>query len=242
MLGSSQSISGPNVALNTIMAEELRQFADRLEQAADFDKALHELVCEVFTNHQRIIFSGNGYSEDWKQEAAHRGLSNFASTAEAMPAYISPKNVELFTKHGIFTETEMRARHAIHLEAYNKIVAIEARTMLDMAQHQILPAALHYSRALCDMVGTKRHVGASHRAESRLIEKLSQHTDGLYDTVEALMEAMANVPKDVETASMYYRTAVIPLMNRLRSHADMLETLTDKSYWPYPTYSDLLFY
>jgi len=242
MLGSSQSISGPNVALNTIMAEELRQFADRLEQAADFDKALHELVCEVFTNHQRIIFSGNGYSEEWKQEAVQRGLSNLVSTADALPAYIAPKNVELFTSHGIFTETEMRARHAIHLEAYNKHVAIEARTMLDMAQHQILPAAIHYSRALCDTVGTKQHVGASHRAESRLITELSGHTDALYDTVETLSQAMCCVPKDAEMASMYYRKEVIPVMEQMRRHADVLESLTDKNYWPYPTYSDLLFY
>jgi glutamine synthetase len=242
MLGSSQSISGPNVALNTIMAEQLRQFADRLEQAEHFDKTLHELVREVFTNHQRIIFSGNGYSEDWKQEAAQRGLSNLVSTADALPAYIAPKNVELFTSHGIFTETEMRARHAIHLEAYNKHVAIEARTMLDMAQHQILPAAIHYCRALCDAVGTKQHVGASHRAESKLIAQLSGHTDSLYDTVEALSDAMSCVPKDAEAASVYYRNAVIPVMEQMRRHADVLESLTDKNYWPYPTYSDLLFY
>ena len=242
MLGSSQSISGPNVALNTIMAEELRQFADRLEQAADFDRELHALVCEVFTNHQRIIFSGNGYSEEWKQEAASRGLSNFSSTAEALPAYVSEKNVELFTSHGIFTEAEMRARYAIHLEAYNKIVAIEARTMLDMAVHQILPAALHYSRALCDTVGTKRHVGASHRAESRIINQLCENTDALYDAVEELKLAMDNVPKDVESASRYYRDTVIPVMQELRRLADILESLTDKNYWPYPTYSDLLFY
>ena len=242
MLGSSQSISGPNVALNTIMAEELRQFADRLEGAKDFDKELHDLVCEVFTNHQRIIFSGNGYSDDWKREAVQRGLYNFPSTADALPAYISPKNVELFTSHGIFTENEMRARYAIHLEAYNKIVAIEARTMMDMALHQILPAAVHYCRALCDTVGTKRHVGASCRAESRLIERLSEHTDGLYDAVEALRFAMDNVPKDVEAASRYYRNTVIPVMETVRTHADILETLTDKNYWPYPTYSDLLFY
>ena len=242
MVGSSQSISGPNVALNTIMAEQLRQFADRLEQACDFDQELHDLVCEVFTNHQRIIFSGNGYSEEWRQEAEHRGLCNFVSTADAMPAYIAAKNIELFTSHGIFTENEMRARYAIHLEAYNKIVAIEARTMLDMAQHQILPAAIHYSRALCDTVGTKQHVGASHRAESRIITQLSGHTDALYDTVEALSEAMSCVPKDVEAASRYYRTTVISIMEQLRRHADVLESLVDKNYWPYPTYSDLLFY
>ena len=242
MVGSSQSVSGPNVALNTIMAEQLSQFADRLEQAQDFDQELHDLVCQVFTDHQRIIFSGNGYSDDWKQEAQRRGLCNFVSTADALPAYIEPKNIELFTRHGIFTEHEMRARHAIHLESYNKIVAIEARTMLDMAQHQILPAAIHYSRTLCDTVGSKRHVGASHRAESALIAKLSEHTDALYDMVDALGQAMVNVPKDVEEASGYYRTSVIPVMEQLRCHADILESLVDKSYWPYPTYSDLLFY
>ena len=169
-------------------------------------------------------------------------MYNFPSTADALPAYISPKNVELFTSHGIFTENEMRARYAIHLEAYNKIVAIEARTMMDMALHQILPAAVHYCRALCDTVGTKRHVGASCRAESRLIERLSEHTDGLYDAVEALRFAMDNVPKDVEAASRYYRNTVIPVMETVRTHADILETMTDKNYWPYPTYSDLLFY
>ncbi|MGM9589915.1 MAG: glutamine synthetase III [Faecousia sp.] len=242
MLGSSQSIAGPNIALNTIMAEQLRQFADRLEGVENFDKALHELVCEVFTNHQRIIFSGNGYSEEWKQEAARRGLSNYPSTAEAMPGYVSAKVIDLVTRHGIFTETELRARYAIHLESYNKMVAIEARTMLDMAQHQILPAAIHYSRALCDTVGTKQHVGASHRAESRMICRLSEHTDALYDTAEALQQVMQGVPKDVEAASMYYRNTVIPVMETLRRHADELERLTDKSYWPYPTYSDLLFY
>ena len=242
MLGSSQSISGPNIALNTIMAEELRQFADRLEQAADFDQELHQLVCEVFTNHQRIIFSGNGYGEEWKQEAARRGLSNYPSTAEAMPSYVSPKIIDLVTRHGIFTEAEIRARYAIHLEAYNKMEAIEARTMLDMALHQILPAALHYSRDLCEAVQTKQRIGVSCRAETSLIGKLSGHTDALYATIEKLQKALAEVPENVEQTSVYYHSAVIPIMQEMRKAADALETLTDKRYWPYPTYSDLLFY
>ena len=242
MLGSSQSISGPNIALNTIMAEELRQFADRLEQAADFDQELHQLVYEVFTNHQRIIFSGNGYGEEWKQEAARRGLSNYPSTAEAMPSYVSPKIIDLVTRHGIFTETEIRARYAIHLEAYNKMEAIEARTMLDMALHQILPAALHYSRDLCEAVQTKQRIGVSCQAETSLIGKLSGHTDALYATIEKLQKALAEVPENVEQTSVYYHSAVIPIMQEMRKAADALETLTDKRYWPYPTYSDLLFY
>ena len=242
MLGSSQSISGPNIALNTIMAEELRQFADRLEQAADFDQELHQLVCEVFTNHQRIIFSGNGYGEEWKQEAARRGLSNYPSTAEAMPSYVSPKIIDLVTRHGIFTEAEIRARYAIHLEAYNKMEAIEARTMLDMALHQILPAALHYSRDLCEAVQTKQRIGVSCQAETGLIGRLSGHTDALYATIEKLQKALAEVPENVEQTSVYYHSAVIPIMQEMRKAADALETLTDKRYWPYPTYSDLLFY
>ena len=242
MLGSSQSISGPNIALNTIMAEELRQFADRLEQAADFDQELHQLVCEVFTNHQRIIFSGNGYGEEWKQEAARRGLSNYPSTAEAMPSYVSPKIIDLVTRHGIFTEAEIRARYAIHLEAYNKMEAIEARTMLDMALHQILPAALHYSRDLCEAVQTKQRIGVSCQAETSLIGKLSGHTDALYATIEKLQKTLAEVPENVEQTSVYYHSTVIPIMQEMRKAADALETLTDKRYWPYPTYSDLLFY
>ena len=242
MLGSSQSVSSPNVVLNTIMAEELGQFADILEQAEDFDSALHDLVCKAFTQHQRIIFDGNGYSEEWKKEAARRGLSNLPSTAECLPTYVSEKNIDLVTRHGIFTENEFKARHAIYLEAYNKVVSIEARTMVDMAIHQILPAAMHYTRDLCQSVSSKQAVGASCRAESSLVRQISQASDALYDAIEALKAALSSVPASAAQASSYYHDAVIPCMTNLRTHADALEMLTDKSYWPYPTYSDLLFY
>ena len=242
MLGSSQSISGPNIALNTIMAEELGKFADVLEQAEDFDTALQSLVCKALTEHSRIIFGGNGYSQEWKEEAVRRGLSNLSSTAEALPTYISDKNIDLVTRHGIFTETEFRARHTIHLEAYNKMVNIEARTMVDMAVHQILPAALHYTRTLCGGVASKKALGVSCRAETALIEKLSGASDALYDNVEALRFSLAAVPAEPQTAAGYYHDVVIPGMVAVRTEADALEALTDKSYWPYPTYSDLLFY
>ena len=242
MLGSSQSIAEPNIALNTIMAEELRKFADVLEQAEDFDKALHDLVCEAFTQHQRILFDGNGYSQEWKEEAVHRGLSNLPSTAECLPTYISQKNIDLVVRHGIFTETELRARYAIHLEAYNKIVNIEARTMLDMAVHQILPAAMRYTKDLCDGLNAKKSVGVSCRTESVLVRHLSAHTDSLYDAIDLLRHVLEAVPKDPKEAAMYYHDTVVPGMNAMRREADMLETLTDKAYWPYPTYSDLLFY
>ena len=142
MLGSSQSIAGPNIALNTIMAESLSQFADELEAAADFDTALQKLVCDTLTKHQRIIFNGNGYSQEWEDEAANRGLSNLKSTAKALPHYVSEKNLALVTKHGIYSESEFKARHEIHLESYNKLINIEASTMVDMVMHQVLPAAL----------------------------------------------------------------------------------------------------
>ena len=242
MLGSSQSIAEPNIALNTIMAEELAQFADVLENAEDFDKTLHDLVCEAFTNHQRILFDGNGYAEEWKAEAVHRGLSNLPSAADALETYASRKNIDLVTRHGIFTENELRARHAIHLEAYNKIVNIEARTMVDMAVHQIMPAAIHYTRSLCDAANAKKSMGAGCRAESVLVQDLSRHTDDLYDAIDALRLLLKAVPQRADAASRYYHDTVVPAMATLREAADAVEALTDKSYWPYPTYSDLLFY
>ena len=242
MLGSSQSIAEPNIALNTIMAEELRQFADVLEKAEDFDTALHDLVCQVFTNHQRILFHGNGYSDAWKQEAVSRGLSNLPSTAQCLPTLVQPKNIELVERHGIYTETELRARYAIHLDAYNKIVNIEARTMVDMAIHQILPAAVRYTNSLCQGISVKTQLGVSCRAESGLVKKLSVHSDALYDAIDEMKSKLFEVPESAESAAAYYHDVVVPAMNNLRHEADILESLTDKSYWPYPTYSDLLFY
>lgn len=242
MLGSSQSIAGPNIALNTIMAEELAKFADALEGAKDFDAQLQKLVSQTLMEHKRIIFSGNGYSQEWKEEAAARGLSNLASAAEALPTYASDKNIDLVTRHGIFTEEEFRARYVIHMEAYNKIVNIEARTMVDMALHQILPAALHYTHDLCRGMESKQKMMVPSRAEKALAEKLSAGTDALYDHIESLRFSLGAVPKEAVSAASYYHDVVIPAMQDLRREADALESLTDKSYWPYPTYSDLLYY
>ena len=242
MLGSSQSIAEPNIALNTLMAEELRKFADVLEKAEDFDSALHELVCKAFSRHQRILFEGNGYSEEWKQEAISRGLSNLASTAACLPAMISQKNIDLVVRHGIYTETEFRARYAIHLDAYNKTINIEARTMADMALHQILPAALRYTRELCDTVKAKKDLGLVCNAETVLLQRLSGSTDGLFAAVNSLQDALAKLPNTAVETAAYFRDTVIPLMNEVRALADTLEVITDKKYWPYPTYSDLLYY
>ncbi len=242
MLGSSQSIAGPNIALNTIMAEILSQYADELEQAQDFDIALQKLVCKALTDHQRIIFNGNGYAQDWKDEAKTRGLSNHPSTADCMPNYISDKNVALVTKRGIFTEVEFRARYAIHLEAYCKLIGIEAKTCIDMAVRQILPAAIAYTTSLCNAVTAKNALMANCTAEKSLIQQLSSATDALYQLCEKLQNALNCVPSEIEEASKYYRNVVVSRMEEIRTQADILENLTDKNYWPYPTYSDILFY
>ena len=230
MLGSSQSISDPNTILNTIMAEELGKFADVLEQAENFDEALHELVADAFRDHQRIIFSGNGYSDEWKEEAARRGLSNFPSTAECLPSYLEEKNIQLVTKHKIFTEAEFLARYAIYTESYNKIVRIEARTTLDMAMRQILPAVLHYTQHLSDGLVSKQALGLSSRADAALLRRITVLADDLYDDCEKLKALLSQIPEDQVAASSYFHKNIIPAMDAVRADADALEELTDKSY------------
>lgn len=242
MLGSSQSVSDPNVALNTIMAEELASFADILEKADDFDAALQQLVCKAFTEHQRIIFNGNGYSREWEKEAAQRGLSNLNSTPKSLVAYLDQKNIDLVTKHGIYTEAEYRARHEIYLESYCKIINIEARTSIDMVLRQILPAAIAYTKVLSESIQCKMQIGLPCTAESGLAKRLSTAIDNCYSKCEELRTALNLIPEDSADASVYYHDSIVTLMETLRVEADTLEQLTDKSYWPYPTYSDLLYY
>ena len=242
MPGSSQSVAGPNIALNTIMAEELRKFADVLETAADFDTALHELVRSALTEHKRIIFGGNGYSAAWAEEARRRGLHNLSNTATALPAYISRKNIDLVTRHGIFTEAEFRARYAIHLESYKKLLVIEARTALDMALRQILPAAMRYTNVLTGALIAKRELGVSGKAERALISKLSAGSDALYDGCEQLKADLERIPAGTEEAALFCHDVILADMSAIRGSADILETLTERSFWPFPTYADLLFY
>ena len=242
MLGSSQSIAGPNIALNTIMAEELGQFADILEQAEDFDIALQKLLCDTFTAHKRIIFNGNGYSKEWEEEAQRRGLSNLRFTADALPTYISPKNIALVTKRGVFTEQEFRARHEIHLETYCKHIRIEAKTMVDMILHQILPASMSYASDLAEGIRRKHDTGLSAQAEQALARRISEACDRLYLECEALHELLKVAPKYSMEGVEYFAGKVVPAMQIARKDADLLENLTAKKYWPYPTYSDILYY
>ena len=241
MVGSSQSISGPNIALNTIMAEELQQFADELEPSADFQGDLQKLIRRVFTEHQRIIFNGNGYDGNWIAEAERRGLSNLRSTADALPAYIQPKNIDLFVKHGVYTEEEVRARYEIHVENYRTVLSIEASTMIDMIRHEILPAVSGFAAELCERGFKKKETGSSCRYETATAQKLSALTDTLMDGCVKLEADLAAIPSGPEEAMRYCHDVLIPDMTAARETADQLEALTGAKAWPFPVYSELLF-
>ena len=244
MLGASQSISGPNTVLNTVMAEELRQFADFLEDSNAFQEDLHELIRRTFLEHRRIIFSGNGYDQSWVAEAERRGLPNLPSTADALGAFLLDKNVELMTRHGVFTRQEMAARHEIYMENYCHVLHIEAMTMIDMVQHMILNAASHYTSCLCETIVRKREAvpGISLRVEEALAESIAHLNDQLLSETAALKSAVELAPTQTGPETLrYYHDAILSRMNTVRAIADQLETLTASDFWPYPTYCDLLF-
>ena len=245
MLGSTLSIAGPNIVLNTIIAEELAQFADILEQEADFRTALTNLIKKTVKEHKRIIFNGNNYSDEWVEEAEKRGLLNLKSTPEALPHFIAPKNIELFTSHHIFTEAELRSRCEILVENYCKILNIEALTTLEMARRDILPAVLSYVKELTDTALAKKSLCESipNGLEKSLITELSQGADQLLAKTEELEKALAKAEEytDVTAQAKYFRETVLAAMNSLREIADNLETKTAAKYWPFPTYADILF-
>ena len=241
MLGSSQSISGPNIALNTIMAEELKQFADELETSKDFQTDLQKLIKKTLTEHQRIIFNGNGYDDAWIAKAEKRGLSNLASTADALPMYTAKKNMELFIKHGIYTKEEIEARAEIHIENYSTVISIEAKTMVDMIRHQILPAVSRYASDLCQRAASKEGMGVPCKYETATAKEVGKLTDTLLSACDKMEKDLEKVPAGSKKAMDYCHQTIIPDMAKAREAADQLETLTDSKYWPFPVYSDLLF-
>ena len=245
MPGSSQSIAGPVTVLNTIMAEELSRFYAVLKEAPDFNKALHDLVRKAFVEHGRIIFNGNGYEEAWVEEAARRGLANLRNTAEALPTYVLPKNVELMTKHGVYTKEEMFSRHEIHMEKYRKVIHIEAATMVDMVQHEILNAASEYESKLCETM-LRKHEAAPElpcHVEKSLANSIGILNDKLLEQTVTLKTALETAPVGAsgEEEMRYYHDVVAADMDAVRDTVDRLETLTAGKYWPYPTFYDLLF-
>ena len=243
MLGSSQSIASPNTVLNTIMADELGQFADILEQAQDFKTALQTLLHDTFKAHQRIIFNGNGYDDSWAEEAQRRGLSNHRDTVDSMPAYIDPKNISLFTRHDVFSEVEMRARYGIHLENYCKITAIEANTLLSMIRRNIFPAVSRYTSDLARAVQRKKALYLDCSAETDLLQQLTNLNNELYTTAQSMAQALENAPASEGglASARYYRDVVYTLEYKASHLVNELEANTSAEYWPYPTYADILF-
>ena len=243
MLGSSLNIACPNIMLNTAVAEELRQFADELDGAADFQAALTALLRREIKAHKRIIFNGNGYDESWVAEAEKRGLLNLKSTDAALPHYTDEKNIRLFETHGVYTKLEMESREEAVIEEYYKTLHIEALTMRDMARREILPACLSFERTVADGALAKKQLGLAGGAETRLLTQVSALNDALERAVSTLEEAVEAAPKaDAETLAHYYHDEVIPCMDAVRKPADALERMVGKEHWPFPTYADILFY
>ena len=245
MLGSAQSISGPNVVLNTAVAESLRQYADILEAADDFEAALHDLIRDVIRKHKRIIFNGNGYDDAWIEEAGKRGLLNLKSTPDCVPCYLDEKNVRLFLTHKVYSEAEIRARYEIKLDNYSKVLHIEALTMLDMVWKDILPAVSAYSKSLADTALAKKALGDSVDVsfETDLAARISALTAAAVAKTKELEYAIVEVKSITDSLELakYYRDVVFAAMNELRIVVDELETHTAATYWPYPSYADLLF-
>ena len=245
-LGSQLNIACPNIMLNTIIADELEQFADELEGKDDFNGALNALIKRVIKEHKRIIFNGDGYADAWKAEAAKRGLTNLPTTVDALPHYTDEKNVKLFTKHKIYTEVEMQSRQDIILETYAKTINIEALTASDMVKRDILPAVSSYVAELASGVATKKAISDDIPCEAELdiIKRLSGLQDCAYKKLAALDNAIIGVKEvgeDPIEVATYYKDSVITAMTELRAVVDEMETLVSSDYWPYPSYGDLMF-
>ena len=242
-LGSSASISAANVVLNTIVAESLRQFADELEQAEDFRSSLHDLIVRTIHEHKRIIFNGNNYTEEWVKEAESRGLCRLDSTVDALPCYTAEKNIRLFETHKVLSESELRSRRDIGLDSYAKLTAIVARTMIMMARRQILPAVIRFTGDIASASRSIRDAGGDFASGSELLNTLCGTTDQLSSDLQLLEVKLAAVPDDDNplAAARYMHDEIMPAMENLRRSADALEQLTDRSYWPFPTYDELLF-
>ena len=243
MVGSRDSISGPNVVLNTIVAEAFSEACDVLEKADNFDEAVHDLIKQYATEHQRVVFNGNGYSDAWVEEAEKRGLPNIRSMVEAIPALTTEKAVSMFEKFKVFTKAELESRAEIKFESYAKAINIEARTMIDMASKQIIPAIIKYTKDLADTVVAVKEAGADASVQAELLTEVS----GLLAETKKALEALkvvadqAAAMEEGEDQARFYHFDVVPAMEALRTPVDTLEMIVDKEAWPMPSYGDLIF-
>jgi len=244
MLGSTFSISGPNIVLNTVVAEVLRQFADLLEQSSDFKSDLASLIKNTFHKHKRIIFNGNNYSDEWVTEAQRRGLSNLKTTVDSLPEFVSQKSIELFTKHHVFAESELHSRYEILMEGYCKTLHIEALTMVDMVKGEIIPACIDYQNELAELMERKRACGEYDASlEDHLLSSIAKLTSCLLKKLTVLESVLleSKEEQDILTQASFYRDKVFGGMSELRLIVDELETLVAKKHWPLPTYAEMLF-
>ena len=244
MVASSESIACSNYILNTIVAESLKQFADELEKADNFDEALEKLMQKVVKEHKRVIFNGNGYSDEWLEEAARRGLPNCKSVVDSVYAMTEPRTIKMFKDHGVLTEVECASRAEIAYESYTNRVLIEARTMIDMAAKQIKPAVIAYAKTVADTVSSIETVGADSSVERELLTNITANIKALDTAYKKLSEAIAksDTISEVKDKAMFVKDEVFTAMGELRAPADELEMLVDEEYWPFPTYGDILFY
>ena len=243
MVGSRDSIANPNIVLNTIVAEAFADACDILEKADDFDLAVHDLIKEYLTENQRIIFNGNGYSDAWVAEAERRGLPNIKSMVEAIPAITTDKAVELFERFSVFTKAELESRAEIQYEAYAKAINIEARTMIDMASKQFLPAFIKYTKTLADTINAVKAAGVDATVQTEALKEVSALMAETKAALDRLVKVTgeAAAKEEGEVQATYYHTEVVPAMDALRTPVDKLEMIVDKEAWPMPSYGDLIF-
>ena len=243
MLGSTTNISCPNTMINTAVAEKFDEFATRLEKSTDLEKDVRALIKEVYAKHKRIVFNGNGYSDEWTAEAERRGLLNLKNTPDALVRYTDEKNVRLLEKYGVYTPVEVAARQEILLDNYSKIINIEAQTMIEMANKEIIPACAKFTKDLSAGIAEKAALGLSSLAETDIAKKVSELTDRAYAATKVLEEVVveAKLIENVAEAAHNYHDKVVVAMQELRAACDAAETIVSKEYWPFPTYSDLLF-
>ncbi len=240
MVGSSQSISGPNVALNTIVAESLDEIAGRLEKSSDVNVEIQEIVKDITKKHVRIIFNGNNYSEEWLKEAEKRGLPNKNNTVDALKAYVTPKAYELFAKYQVLTKEELHSRYEIYIEQYSKHINIEAQAAIQMVKRQYMPAVIRY---ITELGNSNKAAEKNSSVKKELLKNISVLLNSVNKKVQNLeKEALkAKGVKLAEKQAVFYRNNICPLLHSLRADIDALETVTPKDLWPVPTYSELLF-
>jgi glutamine synthetase len=245
MVGSQDSVAQPNIVLNTIVAEAFSDACDVLESADDFELAVHNLIKEQAIAHQRVVFNGNGYSDEWVEEAAKRGLPNIKSMVEAIPAYIAPESIAAFEKFGVFTETELKSRVEIEFETYAKTINIEAKAMIDIAGKQIIPAVIKYTTTLANSLTAVRT--ACESADVSVQTELLEETSALLSETKVALAKLEDVTaagaamEEGEAQAKFYRDEVTTAMAALRAPVDKLEMIVDKEAWPMPSYGDLIF-